>query len=253
MGGAIALGTAAGSLVAARDITVTAKTDKTLERIKSADPQIRVTKDNRAAVCGADLIVVAVKPWLIEEVLASIRDLLDYSRQAIASVVAGVSFEKLGKMLDNGSGLRPAMFRIIPNTAISLCESVTFIASEGASEIRTREVVSLFEELGRTVVVDEEMMTAGTSLASCGIAFALKYLDASIRGGQALGFSETESREIVLQTMQGALALLKKNGTVPQTEIDKVTTPGGITLKGLEAMDEKGFDEAVLSGLMKSR
>lgn len=253
MGGAIAAGAAAGGRIAAQDITVTAKTEKTLEKIARADPRIRTTTDNRAAVTGADLIVVAVKPWLIEEVLASFRDLLDYRRQAVASVVAGVSFDRLGTMLDNGSGISPAMFRIIPNTAASLRESVTFIASQGASEALLGEVVSLFDGLGRTFVVEEEMMAAGTSLASCGIAFALKYLDAAIRGGQTLGFDEQQAREIVMQTMKGALSLLEQNGTMPQTEIDKVTTPGGLTLKGLEAMNENGFDEAVLAGLTRSR
>ena len=96
-------------------------------------------------------------------------------------------------------------------------------------------------------------MTAGTSLASCGIAFALKYIDASIRGGVELGFSEAESREVVMQTMRGALALLERNGTMPQQEIDKVTTPGGITLKGLEAMARDGFEGAVRAGLLESR
>ena len=108
-------------------------------------------------------------------------------------------------------------------------------------------------QLGRTFVVTEEMMTAGTSLASCGIAFALKYIDASIRGGVELGFSAAESREVVMQTMRGALALLECNDTMPQQEIDKVTTPGGITLKGLEAMTRDGFEGAVRAGLLESR
>ncbi len=253
MGGAIAVGTAAGGRIAPDGITVTAKTEKTLEKIRCADARIRTTTDNREAVRGADLIVVAVKPWLAEEVIASFRDLLDYRRQAVASVVAGLSFDRLEAMLDNSSGISPAMFRIIPNTAVSLGESVTFIAARGASETLLAEVVSLFDELGRTFVVEEAMMAAGTSLASCGIAFALKYLDAAIRGGQALGFDEKEARRIVMQTMQGALSLLERNGTMPRTEIDKVTTPGGLTLKGLDAMNEKGFDEAVFAGLDRSR
>ena len=174
-------------------------------------------------------------------------------KEMLASVVAGVSFEKLKTMLDNGKDVRPALLRLIPNTAISLRESVTFIASDGASESQLNAVVTLFKELGQTVVVSEAMMAAGTSLASCGIAFALKYLGDSIKGGVELGFDETQSREIVMQTMRGALALLQANGTMPQTEIDKVTTPGGLTLKGLDAMAEGGFSEAVRAGLLKSR
>ena len=253
MGGAIAKGIAAGSLVPASDLTVTAHTQQTLVKIKGYDPAIRTTLDNREAVQGADLVVLAVKPWLLEEVVKEIRGGLDYRKQAVASVIGRSSFEELGKLLDNGSGVMPVMYRIIPNTAISLGESVTFIAEQGAPKERLDELVSIFSELGQTVVVKEPMMGPGTSLASCGIAFALKYLDASIQGGVELGFAPEEARAVVMQTMRGALEMMNLNGTMPQTEIDKVTTPGGMTLRGLAAMEESGFTEAVKAGLFNSK
>lgn len=153
MGGAIAKGIAAGSLVPASDLTVTAHTQQTLDKIKGYDPAIRTTLDNREAVQGADLVVLAVKPWLLEEVVKEIRGGLDYRKQAVASVIGRSSFEELGKLLDNGSGVMPVMYRIIPNTAISLGESVTFIAEQGAPKERLDELVSIFSELGQTVVV----------------------------------------------------------------------------------------------------
>ena len=253
MGGAIAKGIAAGSLVPASDLTVTAHTQQTLDKIQGYDPAIRTTLDNREAVQGADLVVLAVKPWLLEEVVKEIRGGLDYRKQAVASVIGRSSFEELGKLLDNGSGVMPVMYRIIPNTAISLGESVTFIAEQGAPKERLDELVSIFSELGQTVVVKEPMMGPGTSLASCGIAFALKYLDASIQGGVELGFAPEEARAVVMQTMRGALEMMNLNGTMPQTEIDKVTTPGGMTLRGLAAMEESGFTEAVKAGLFNSK
>ena len=253
MGGAIAKGIAAGSLVPASDLTVTAHTQQTLDKIKGYDPAIRTTLDNREAVQGADLVVLAVKPWLLEEVVKEIRGGLDYRKQAVASVIGRSSFEELGKLLDNGSGVMPVMYRIIPNTAISLGESVTFIAEQGAPKERLDELVSIFSELGQTVVVKEPMMGPGTSLASCGIAFALKYLDASSQGGVELGFAPEEARAVVMQTMRGALEMMNLNGTMPQTEIDKVTTPGGMTLRGLAAMEESGFTEAVKAGLFNSK
>ena len=253
MGGAIAKGIAAGSLVPASDLTVTAHTQQTLDKIKGYDPAIRTTLDNREAVQGADLVVLAVKPWLLEEVVKEIRGGLDYRKQAVASVIGRSSFEELGKLLDNGSGVMPVMYRIIPNTAISLGESVTFIAEQGAPKERLDELVSIFSELGQTVVVKEPMMGPGTSLASCGIAFALKYLDASIQGGVELGFAPEEARAVVMQTLRGALEMMNLNGTMPQTEIDKVTTPGGMTLRGLAAMEESGFTEAVKAGLFNSK
>ena len=194
MGGAIAKGIAAGSLVPASDLTVTAHTQQTLDKIKGYDPAIRTTLDNREAVQGADLVVLAVKPWLLEEVVKEIRGGLDYRKQAVASVIGRSSFEELGKLLDNGSGVMPVMYRIIPNTAI-----------------------------------------------------------ASIQGGVELGFAPEEARAVVMQTMRGALEMMNLNGTMPQTEIDKVTTPGGMTLRGLAAMEESGFTEAVKAGLFNSK
>ena len=169
IGGAIAGGLAASTLMKASDLTVADPSAAALERIKGLNSAIRTSQDNAAAVEGADLIILAVKPWLAEEVSATFRDKLNFDRQCLASVVAGVSFEKLKTMLDNGKDVRPALLRLIPNTAISLRESVTFIASDGASESQLNAVVTLFKELGQTVVVSEAMMAAGTSLASCGI------------------------------------------------------------------------------------
>lgn len=253
MGGAIACGVALGSIIRACDITVTAKSTQTLNKIKAQSLEINISTDNREAVRGADIVLIAVKPWIMEEVISEIKDLLDYSTQSVASVVAGVDFETMHKMLDNQSGIKPTLYRIIPNTAISLRRSVTFICSDGANSEQIDKVVSIFSELGEVEVVSEQMITAGTSLASCGIAFALRYLDASIRGGVELGFSQDKSRAIVIATMEGALEMLRQNNTMPQIEIDRVTTKGGITLKGLSAMEEGGFSNSVIAGLKNSR
>ncbi len=253
MGGAMAKGMAAGKIVPASDIYVTTKSEASAQKLHDTTPQIHTGTDNRQAVKGADLIILAIKPWLLEGVIEEIKAELDYTHQAIASVVAGVDFEALQRMLDNGSGIRPTLFRIIPNTAISIGESVTFIAAEGADEAQIDLLKRIFDELGLTLVIPEAMMPAGTSLASCGIAFALRYMRDAMQGGVELGFTPQEARQIVMQTVRGALEMLVHNDTMPQTEIDKVTTPGGITLKGLSAMDEAGFTAAVKAGLFKSR
>lgn len=253
MGGSIAAGLAAGNMVGAGNITVTAKTEKTLANLKSRNPELHLTLDNTLAVEGADFIMVAVKPWQAEAVLQEIRPHLDYSRQHIVSIVAGIPFRELESMLGNGSGIRPSVFRVIPNTAVSVKESMTFIASNGKDTGAAETLAALFGELGRTVFVPEAMMAAGTSLASCGIAFAFKYMDAAIKAGTADGFSGEEARSIVMQTVRGALCLMEEDKSFPQEEIDKVTTPGGLTAKGLEAMEKGGFTEAVISGIEKSR
>ncbi|MFI3261613.1 MAG: pyrroline-5-carboxylate reductase dimerization domain-containing protein [Rikenellaceae bacterium] len=253
MGGAIALGIAGGTKVSAEDITVTARTEATLAKVISKNDKIKTSLSNIEAVQGADMVFLAVKPWFLADVVAEIKPYMDYSKCAVASVVAGIPFKDIAEMFDKGDGKYPLLYRVIPNTGISLGKSVTYISENGASQEQCDFLKSLFDELGITIFVTEQMLTAGTSLASCGIAFALKFLDASIKAGVNDGFTEEEAREVVLQTMSGALELLKTNNTMPQTEIDKVTTPGGLTLKGLSAMAENGFENSVMQGILQSR
>ena len=251
MGGAIAAGIAGNPEFPSENLTVTAKTQATLDRISASCPGIRTTLDNRTAVSGADLVIIAVKPWQIATVAEEIKDNIDYGSCTIASVVAGISFGELTEMFRKGDGI-PSLFRVIPNTAIALNKSTTFIASCRVSEEVADEFSALFRRMGEVLEIPEDMMAAGTALASCGIAYALKYIDASIKGGMRIGFGEQEARKIVINTMKGALALLDAYGTMPQQEIDKVTTPGGYTFKGLAAMEDSGFSAAILDGLKKS-
>ena len=253
MGGAIAVGVAKSGIIAAENITITAKTKETLAKISAIEPKIKTLQDNAAAVKGADLIILAIKPWLFEEVINQIKGELDYNCQSIASVAAGLDFNFLTNLLDNGSGVEPTIYRVVPNTAISLGKSVTYISACRASKKELEQLTTIFNTLGESFVIDESMVGAGTSLASCGIAFALKYIDAAAKGGVGLGFSEHEALHMVIGTMEGALELLKTNNSLPQAEIDKVTTKGGITIKGIEAMNVAGFDNAVNEGLVKSR
>ena len=241
MGGAIARALAA--FMPAGDITVTARSSETLQKFAGAG--FCVTTDNVAAVEEADMVIFAVKPWLMEEVVSQVAGVIDCSTQVVASVAAGISFEQMTGWL----GGAPAMFRIIPNTAIEIGSGVTFISSYNASQEQTLVVLDMFGRMGYALEVEEGMMAAGTALASCGIAYAMKYIKASAEGGQTLGFDPEQARKIVEYTVKGAAELLLATGNAPQTEIDKVTTPGGMTMKGLAAMDEAGFDTAVLNGL----
>lgn len=253
MGGAIARGVVYGAVTDRHNVKVANPTTEKL-KVLATDLGVEISTDNTAVIEGADMIVLAVKPWLMETVINQIKDKMDYSKQILVSIAAGISFQTMAQYLDRGDGAEtPAMFRVIPNTAISIMKSVTFIAHHGASEDQVECIRSMFASMGEAVIIEEDMMAAGTSLASCGIAFAFKYLDAAIAGGIELGFDQQDALRIVAGTMSGALGLLEENQTMPQTEIDKVTTPGGITLKGLAAMAENGFDEAVKEGLRKSR
>ncbi len=251
MGGAIARGLTKGTLVAPSNIRVSDLNETVLADLKKYNEAINTTTNNVSAIAGADLVIIAVKPWLVETVVNQIKANLDYSKQIVASIAAGITFEHLNALLEK-EGSYPALFRVIPNTAIAILESMTIIAASNTSKEQEALIKTIFDELGKSIIVEERLMAAGTSLASCGTAFALRYVRAAMEGGVELGFYPDQAKEIVAQTVKGAVELLLTNGTHPESEIDKVTTPGGITIKGLNEMEHAGFTSAVIRGLKAS-
>jgi pyrroline-5-carboxylate reductase len=190
---------------------------------------------------------------IVEAVIDEIRGTLDYERQSVVSVAAGIPFERLLRYFTKDAEVRPALFRVIPNIAIEVSSSMTFVASCNATPEQEKVVVDIFNQLGMAMLIKEELMMAGTALASSGIAFALRYIRAASEGGVELGFYPDQAKEIVLKTVKGAVDLLLTHGSNPETEIDKVTTPGGITIRGLNKMEEEGFTSAVIKGLKASK
>ena len=180
---------------------------------KFSEQGIRTTTDNALAAKEADVVMVFVKPWLVETVLKGI-------------------------------------FLCIPNIAIAQLASMTFLVPCGATEShQTEQVKAIFDTMGNTLITDEAHLAAGTTLASCGIAYAMRYIRAASEGGVELGFKADQAKEIVMQTMLGAVKLLEASGLHPEAAIDLVTTPGGVTIKGLNEMEHAGFTSAVIRGL----
>lgn len=253
MGGAIACGLVRSGKFRAEDIVCTARTASTLERLRTQCPEVRTTTDNAAAVRGAAVVVLAVKPWLTEPLIREIGRAIDPDRQSVVSVAAGVSLSQLSEWLTFDRAAQPALFRAIPNTAIAVRQSMTFVASRGADADRMEQVLSIFRELGETMLVEEPMLETGMILASCGIAFALRYVRAAVEGGVELGCPAQQATHIVAATLRGAAELLLQRGDHPEAEIDRVTTPGGITVRGLNEMERAGFSSAVIRGLKACR
>lgn len=253
MGGAIAMGAIGQGVVAAKDVTISHLSDKMKPLFGPLAEQVAIDNENDRNIIGADYIIIAVKPWLLEEVLTQICHNIDRSHQSIISVVAGVSFERLSQMLKCDSLGSLPLYRVIPNTAISIGKGVSIISSHNSTPQGDKNVEQIFTALGETFCVEEPLITPLTSLASCGIAFALRYLDAAAAAGAQVGIDPTMSLQVTLKTMEGAIAMLQTNQSAPQEEIDKVTTKGGITLKGLEAMERDGFSAAVGSAIKESR
>lgn len=245
MGGAIARGLAQGHYVRVQDITVTNPSMPKLEKLKVEFPAIQVSTDNHEAA-DADVVIVAVKPWKVEEVLKPLRL---RQPQVLVSVAAGMTFEDLAHFVDP----EMPMFRIIPNTAISLRASMTLIACRNASEQQTLTMLDLFSEMGLAMLIEEKQLAAATSLTSCGIAYVLKYVQAAMQAGVEAGIRPKDAMKMVAQTVEGAARLLLENeDTHPALEIEKVTTPGGITIKGVNSLEHDGFTSAVIKAIKAS-
>ena len=246
MGGAMAEGLVKGDYIKNEDICIS--DPSRICRDKFADMGITATPSNQLAAQGADIVCVVVKPWLVESVLKGIKDVLDYKQQILIVVAAGVSSENIKGWLDNGSQMIP-LFLAIPNIAIAQLESMTFVTPVVAEQQHVDVVKQLFDSMGRTILTEESHLAAGTTLASCGIAYAMRYIRAAAEGGVELGFKADEAKQIVMQTMKGAVTLLEATGLHPEAAIDLVTTPGGVTIKGLNEMEHNGFTSSVIKGL----
>lgn len=249
MGGALVRGLARTKGFPAGNLYVANPSQGKLVALKEDFPEIHITNNNVEAVQDADWVLLAVKPWKVKEVLDDLKPALDYSRQVILSVAAGIGTADLLQLLDKGDGVLPPVFYVMPNTAVAVGGGVVLITSAGASKALIKQVTDLFALTGMSLNLEERLMSAGMMLSGCGIAYAMRYIRAAQEGGVEMGLYPKDALEIVLQTVRGAAELLLANGTHPESEIDKVTTPGGITIKGLNEMEHAGFTSAVIRGL----
>lgn len=243
MGGAIASGLAQGANAIVDEITVVNKT-----HMKDYGYGIKSVVNDYSSVVSADIVIVAVKPWLVDSLLEGLSLKLSNPSQILLSVAAGVPLKALGKNLPASK----PVFRIMPNTAISKRQSMTFVSSMNASKEQEQLVLSLFSKLGAVELIDEKLFSAATALSGCGIAYAFRYIRAAVQGGVEMGLPVQNAQSVVLQTLKGAIALLEENNSHPEEEIDKVTTPAGLTIKGLNEMEAAGFTSSVIRGLKAS-
>ncbi len=244
IGSAITGGLLHSKMIKASDLTVADINQESLKSIQKINSEIAVSSNNIEAVESAEMIILAVKPWLIQPVLSEISKLLK-DNTILVSIAAGIDFE----FINNSVSKEYTAFRVMPNTAISIGESMTLIAAQNASKEQEKYLLDIFSKLGKAMIIPEKMMGAATSVASCGIAYALRYLRASTEGAVELGFTADVASKVVAQTMKGAAELILTNNSHPEEEIDKVTTPGGWTINGLNELEANGFTNAVIKGL----
>jgi pyrroline-5-carboxylate reductase len=243
LGAAIAEGLIKSKFIAPAQITVTRRNVDAIEHLKALG--VNTTNDNSSAIRNSDVIIVALKPYNVKEVLDGLKSNFDPSKHIVISVVTGVSLKALTEILPE----KTPVLRAMPNTAIAIQESVTCLCQLGASDEQVSYVTELFNQLGITIPIDEKLMDAATVLGACGIAYALRFIRAATQGGIEIGFDAKTASLIAAQTVKGAAELLLKLNRHPEEEIDKVTTPKGCTIVGLNEMEHQGFSSSLIKGI----
>lgn len=245
LGLAIAKGVVNANILSADRIVLTRRN---LQQLESSNQEgFQITSDNQQAVKGADYVILGVQPKQLEGVLKEIRPVL--TDQVLVSVITGVSLGRIASLLEKDN----PVVRAMPNTAVSIGESMTCICgSPEVNESVEQEVVRMFQSLGEVLVIEERLMKAATVLGASGIAFFMRYLRAATQGGIEMGFHPEEAQQIAVQTAKGAASLIIEQGNHPEVEIDRVTTPQGCTIAGLNQMEHQGFSSALIKGLLTS-
>tara|TARA_R110000868_G_scaffold259361_7_gene517403 strand:- start:24088 stop:24891 length:804 start_codon:yes stop_codon:yes gene_type:complete len=228
------------------NITLTRRHLSRLNHLK--EKGFGTTSDNKEAVRHAKYIFLCVQPKQLEGLLSEIESELDANNHVLVSTITGVSMEVIQGYVKEEFPI----IRAMPNTAAAILESMTCICGNKLAETHLTRIEEMFKSLGETLIIEERLMKAATVLAASGIAFFLRYIRAATQGGIELGFEAEEAQKIAMQTARGAASLLVEGNAHPEREIDKVTTPMGCTIAGLNEMEHQGLSSALIKGIVAS-
>ncbi|MBB5394339.1 pyrroline-5-carboxylate reductase [Mucilaginibacter sp. AK015] len=246
IGLALAKGLVKAGIFTPQQITLTRRNVAALAGL--AAEGYNVTANNAEAVTKADIVVLAILPQQLNKLLDEIKPAASQSKHLLISVVSGVSCHDIRSQLS----LDVQVIRAMPNTAIAIGHSMTCIATDNASAANISLVLSLFDTVGVSIQINEELMTSATALCACGIAFFLRSIRAASQGGTEIGFHAHDALKMAAQTAKGAADLLLQLASHPEQEIDKVTSPKGCTIAGLNEMEHNGFSSAMIKGIKLS-
>lgn len=244
LGFSIAKGLLNSGMITKANLTLAEKSPARLAELK-ADGFV-VTDNIPDAVAASQLILLIVKPWQADGLLNEIAPVVDAEKHILASCITGLSSDQIYDRIN----CKPALFRIMPNTGIALGESMSCIAPFNASESDIAFITELFGYLGKVLLVGENQMAAGTAVAGCGIAYALRFIRAVTEAGVEVGFSAKDATLMAAQIAKGAAELILQNESHPEVEIDKVTTPKGMTIAALNEMEHNGFSSSIIKGIL---
>ncbi len=211
-------------------------------------PKVHITDSNIEAVKNSEIILLAVQPKQLNTVLNEINIYLNPAKHMVISVITGRKIDEIEQVI--GSDI--AIVRSMPNTAIAVSESMTCMCANQKGQLRVNEATAIFKALGKTLFIEEKLMQAATVICASGIAFWMRLIRATTQGAIQLGFDAKEAQQLAMQTCLGASSLLVKSESHPEQEIDKVTTPSGCTITGLNEMEHQGLSSSLIKGLVAS-
>ncbi|MEW6702930.1 MAG: pyrroline-5-carboxylate reductase [Bacteroidota bacterium] len=246
IGSAIAYGLINSGLYKASEIVITRRNQDLLKSFLVKGFQ--TTRSNVQAVSETDIIIIAVTPQQLNGLLAEIKKSIDAARHTLISIVSGATINQIREQIKNDA----AIIRAMPNTAIAIQESMTCISAQPKDYEKLELAKNIFDALGKTLVIEESLMVPATALCACGIAFFLRAVRAASQGGIEIGFHAEDALLMAAQTAKGAASLLLNMGNHPENEVDKVTTPRGCTISGLNEMEHNGFSSALIKGITTS-
>jgi len=209
--------------------------------------KVFLTKNNIEAVQHTDLVIFAVQPRHFKAILEEVKDYIT-NKHVIISAITGVKISEIEDII----GEDKHIIRSMPNTAIAVAQSMTCLCANESGKEKMGIAKEIFENLGAAIVIPEEQMQAATVICASGIAFWMRLIRATTQGAIQLGFESKEALHMSVQTCLGAANLLVASGSHPEQEIDKVTTPRGCTIEGLNEMEHQGLSSSLIKGLVAS-
>jgi len=247
LGYSIALGILTQDKFKFENLFLTKRNTESLKKWENLN-NVTISSDNKKAVQSSDVIILAVQPKQLQTVLEDIKDDINSAKHTVISVITGRKINEIENIL----GADVAIIRSMPNTAISVSQSMTCLCANAKGKNKMESATTIFNELGSTLYIEEKLMQAATVICASGIAFWMRLIRATTQGAIQLGFDAKEAQQLAMQTCLGAASLLVKTGNHPEQEIDKVTTPSGCTISGLNEMEHQGLSASLIRGLVTS-
>ncbi len=244
MAEAMISGLLAAKLVAADRVWV-ADPDAARRELLHKEYGVKVFED-AVAVWGNDLVVLAVKPQVVEKVLGQCRAVAG-ANHLLVSIAAGISIATLEGAL---AGSNARVIRVMPNTPALVQQGATALSAgtlASADDLKTAQ--KLFDAVGVSVILPEHLLDAVTGLSGSGPAYVLSFIEAMIDSGIKGGLDQTTARTLVLQTVLGTATMAMQTGEHPAQLRAMVTSPGGTTIAGLQIMERAGFNGIVMEAV----